>query len=80
MGSDWSALLRDYGIGSVRSAVVTTRDAAVAAADETGYPVVLKTAEDEIHHKTESDGVRLGLGDGDAVGAAYDDLAAPAPL
>ncbi len=76
VGSDWSALLRDYGIGSVRSAVVTTRDEAVAAADETGYPVVLKTAEDEIHHKTEADGVRLGLGDGDAVGAAYDDLAA----
>ena len=55
---------------------MTTRDEAVAAADETGYPVVLKTAEDEIHHKTEADGVRLGLGDGDAVGAAYDDLAA----
>ena len=38
--------------------------------------MVLKTAEDAIHHKTEADGVRLGLGDRDAVGAAYDDLAA----
>jgi acetate---CoA ligase (ADP-forming) len=37
---------------------------------------VLKTAEDEIHHKTEADGVRLGLEDRDAVGTAYDDLAA----
>ena len=76
VGPDWSALLRDYGIESARAAVVTTRDEAVAAADETGYPVVLKTAEDEIHHKTEADGVRLGLEDRDAVGTAYDDLAA----
>ena len=62
--------------GRLARRVVTTRDEAVAAADATGYPVVLKTAEDEIHHKTEADGVRLGLGDRDAVGAAYDDLAA----
>ena len=76
VGSDWSALLRDYGIGVARAAVVESRDEAVAAAEQTGYPVVLKTAEDEIHHKTEADGVRLGLADRDAVGAAYDDLAA----
>ena len=38
--------------------------------------MVLKTAEEAIHHKTEADGVRLGLADRDAVGAAYDDLAA----
>jgi acyl-CoA synthetase (NDP forming) len=75
-GADWSALLDDYGIGSPRSSVASTRDAAVAAAEATGYPVVLKTAEDEIHHKTEADGVRLGLGDAGSVGAAYEDLAA----
>ncbi len=40
-----------------------------------GCPVVLKTAEEAIHHKTEADGVRLGLADRDAVGTAYDDLA-----
>ena len=76
VGADWAALLRDYGIGSARASVVATRDDAVAAAEATGYPVVLKTAEDAIHHKTEADGVRLGLGDRDAVGTAYDDLAA----
>jgi acetate---CoA ligase (ADP-forming) len=36
---------------------------------------VLKTAEDDVHHKTEADGVRLSLADLDAVRAAYDDLA-----
>ena len=75
VGADWAALLRDYGIGSARASVVATRDDAVAAAEATGYPVVLKTAEDAIHHKTEADGVRLGLGDREVVAAAYDDLA-----
>ncbi len=72
---DWRALLADYGIGVAASTVVSARSEAVAAAEASGYPVVLKTAEEAIHHKTEADGVRLGLADGDAVGTAYDDLA-----
>src|SRR4029077_3774920 len=74
--ADWQGLLADYGIAVAPVAVVTSRDGAVAAAEGAGYPVVLKTAEEAIHHKTEADGVRLGLADRDAVGAAYDDLAA----
>jgi acyl-CoA synthetase (NDP forming) len=74
--ADWSSLLQDYGIGVARATLVGSRGEAEAAAEETGRPVVLKTAEEAIHHKTEADGVRLGLGDRDAVGAAYDDLAA----
>jgi acyl-CoA synthetase (NDP forming) len=73
---DWPALLTDYGIGVALSEVVSSRDDAVRAAGEVGLPVVLKTAEPTIHHKTEVDGVRLGLGTLDAVGASYDDLAA----
>jgi acetate---CoA ligase (ADP-forming) len=75
VGTDWSALLRDYGIAAAPSSLVASRAEAVVAAEATGYPVVLKTAEDAIHHKTEAGGVRLRLGDPDAVGAAYDDLA-----
>jgi acetate---CoA ligase (ADP-forming) len=37
---------------------------------------VLKTAEPGIAHKSDVGGVRLGLGDPGAAGAAYDDLAA----
>jgi len=48
----------------------------VAAAEAAGYPVVLKTADPDIHHKLDVDGVRLRLGDSDAVAAAYADLAA----
>jgi len=69
-------LLRDYGIPAVRAREVATRGAALAAAATIGYPVVLKTDEPGIAHKSDVGGVRLGLADPGAVGAAYDDLAA----
>jgi succinyl-CoA synthetase beta subunit len=69
-------LLRDYGIPAVRARAVRSRSGAVAAAAEIGYPVVVKTDEPQIAHKSDVGGVRLGLGDAAAVGAAYDDLAA----
>ena len=70
------ALLIDYGVPVVTSLAATDRDATVAAADAAGYPVVLKTANAEVRHKLEVDGVRLHLADRAAVAAAYDDLAA----
>ena len=69
-------LLRDYGIPAVRAQVARTRPAALGAAAAIGYPVVLKTDEPGIAHKSDVGGVRLGLGDPAAAGAAYDDLAA----
>ncbi len=69
-------LLRDYGIPAVRAQAAASRAAAQGAAARIGYPVVVKTDEPGIAHKSDADGVRLGLGDPAAVGAAYDDLAA----
>jgi acyl-CoA synthetase (NDP forming) len=69
-------LLRDYGIPAVRARAAGTRAGALAAAAEIGYPVVLKTDEPGIAHKSDVGGVRLGLADPGAAGAAYDDLAA----
>jgi acyl-CoA synthetase (NDP forming) len=69
-------LLRDYGIPAVRVRAAATRAQALAAAAQIGYPVVLKTDEPRIAHKSDVGGVRLGLGDPGAAGAAYDDLAA----
>jgi acyl-CoA synthetase (NDP forming) len=69
-------LLRDYGIPAVRVRAASTRAAALAAAAEIGYPVVVKTDEPDIAHKSDVGGVRLGLAGPDAAGAAYDDLAA----
>jgi acyl-CoA synthetase (NDP forming) len=69
-------LLRDYGIAAVRARAADTRAGALSAAAEIGYPVVLKTDEPHIAHKSDVGGVRLGLAGPDAAGAAYDDLAA----
>jgi acetate---CoA ligase (ADP-forming) len=69
-------LLRDYGIPAVRARAAGTRAAALTAAAEIGYPVVLKTDEPGIAHKSDVGGVRLGLAGPAAAGAAYDDLAA----
>jgi acyl-CoA synthetase (NDP forming) len=69
-------LLHDYGIRAVRARAASTRAAALAAAAEIGYPVVVKTDEPHIAHKSDVGGVRLGLAGPDAAGAAYDDLAA----
>jgi acyl-CoA synthetase (NDP forming) len=72
---EWPALLADYGIAAAPSEVVSSRGEAIRAAVAIGMPVVLKTSEEAIHHKTEVGGVHLGLASADAVGTAYDDLA-----
>jgi acyl-CoA synthetase (NDP forming) len=67
------ALLRDYGVPTVEAATASSASQAVAAAERLGWPVVVKTAQAD--HKTDVDGVRLGLGDPSAVLGAYADLA-----
>ncbi len=69
-------LLADYGIPTVEVRVAATAEEAIRAAEDLGYPVVLKTAAPEIHHKTDAAGVRLGLGGGQEVSMAYVDMAA----
>jgi acetate---CoA ligase (ADP-forming) len=69
-------LLRDYGIPAARALAAATREEALAAAAAIGYPVVLKTGEPGIAHKSDVGGVLLGLRDAADLAAAYDDLAA----
>ncbi|MEX2648914.1 MAG: acetate--CoA ligase family protein [Alphaproteobacteria bacterium] len=68
-------LLADYGIAAPAHRVAASRDDAVAAARAIGLPVVLKTASPAIAHKSDLDGVRLGLASDAQVATAYDDLA-----
>ncbi|WP_235568050.1 acetate--CoA ligase family protein [Mycobacterium sp. Root135] len=70
---DGFELLADYGIPVARPILAHTLDQALAAADEAGYPVVVKTAAAE--HKSDVGGVALDLVDATAVRAAYADLA-----
>ena len=74
-GADAFGLLAAYGIGAVPAVAVSDRAAAVEAANRLGYPVVLKTDEPAIAHKSDVGGVVLGLAGGDDVGGAFDDLA-----
>ena len=69
------ALLSDYGIPTVATRCVDSRDAAVAAAEELGYPIALKTDEPSVAHKSDVGGVVLDLADEVAVKATYDDIA-----
>ena len=69
-------LLRDYGIPAVRARGAATAAEALDAARALGYPVVLKTDDPGLRHKSDAGGVVTGLADPAALIAAYDDLAA----
>jgi len=71
-------VLARAGVPVLDERVVSTPDAAAAAADEVGYPVVAKLCGDAIAHKTERGLVRLRLGDATAVRAAATELLAAA--
>jgi acyl-CoA synthetase (NDP forming) len=70
------ALLREYGIPAVRAERVIDADRALAAAARIGYPVVIKTDQPGIAHKSDAGGVILGVGSASDLTAAYADLAA----
>jgi acetate---CoA ligase (ADP-forming) len=54
-------LLRLAGIPVVPTATASSPDAAVAAAEQIGYPVVLKIGDSGVAHKTEAGGVILNV-------------------
>ena len=74
-GARLGELLRDYGIAVARTRAAGSQAAALTAAADIGYPVVLKTNEPGIAHKSDVGGVVLGIRDPDALQAAYQDLA-----
>jgi acyl-CoA synthetase (NDP forming) len=75
-GAELLGLLRDYGIPAVRAVSASTLQEALAAAAQVGYPVALKTDEPGIAHKTDVDGVRLGVASPGELTGGYADLAA----
>ncbi len=74
-GTAQLALLREYGIQTARAERVNDAGAALAAAASIGYPVVLKTDQPGIAHKSDAGGVILGIASPDELAAAYADLA-----
>jgi len=72
--SEAMQLLQDYGVSSAASRLVQAEAEAVELARQIAGPVVMKTAVPGIHHKTEVNGVHLGI-EGDAdVARVYADL------
>lgn len=65
-------VLAAYGIPVAKTIVAGSRAEAVKAADEIGYPIVLKLFSETITHKTDVGGVQLNLGSADAVAKAFD--------
>ena len=63
-------LLEACGVSSAPLALATDAREAATAAAALGWPVAVKIESRDILHKTEADGVKLGLADGAAVSAA----------
>jgi acyl-CoA synthetase (NDP forming) len=83
--SEWESRgrLEPFGLPLVASRLAGDPDAAAAAADALGYPVVVKICSPDLPHKSDVGGVALGLTDGAAVREAarriLDTVAARAP-
>ncbi|MFL6033395.1 MAG: acetate--CoA ligase family protein [Rubrobacteraceae bacterium] len=71
--TDALRMLADYGIPTARTSAAADLDGVLGAAERIGYPVALKTA--TASHKTEVNGVILGLEDDDALSDAYSGMA-----
>ena len=67
-------LLNDFGFPVNPAELVDSEEALLDAAERFGYPLVLKTAEPGILHKTDCGGVVLNIETGEQLLNAYDDL------
>jgi acyl-CoA synthetase (NDP forming)/RimJ/RimL family protein N-acetyltransferase len=74
------AVLSAYGVPVLRSRRAGTVEEAVAAAEEIGYPVVLKSTAPWLRDRTDLGGIRLDLKDADAVRAAHAAIPAGDPV
>jgi acyl-CoA synthetase (NDP forming) len=69
-------MLADFGLPASVGRIVESEAVALAAAHEFGYPVALKTAVSGIDHKSDCDGVRLGIANDASLAAAWHELSA----
>jgi acyl-CoA synthetase (NDP forming)/RimJ/RimL family protein N-acetyltransferase len=73
-------LLGAYGLPLLATRTAEDVDAAVAAAEEIGYPVVLKSTAPWLRHRPDLGGTRLDLGDAESVRAAFAAIPAGDPV
>lgn len=70
------AVLDAYGIPTTKPLPATTVDDAIAAADEIGYPVVIKIHSPDVTHKTDVGGVVTNVSTAAGVRAAFERVTA----
>lgn len=70
----WKELLEQYGISFPGQQVAETIGDAEQTANEIGYPVVLKLVSENVSHKTEVNGVKLGLRNAEEVKEAWNQI------
>ncbi len=69
------AMLQDFGIDAVRAIAVNDEDDLLSASTKIGFPLVLKTANPEIAHKSDVGGVHLGISDSENLVRIYRTMA-----
>ena len=79
-GDELITLLAAYGIPLLRTRTVTDVEQAVAAAEDIGYPVVLKSTAPWLRHRPDLGGTRLDLGGADEVRSAFAAIPAGDPM
>jgi acyl-CoA synthetase (NDP forming) len=60
-----------YGMPVTKISVAKTEEEAVEAAEETGYPIVLKIVSPQVLHKSDAGGVLVNIGDADGIREGY---------
>ena len=71
-------VLEAYGFHVLPTRLARTGTDAVQAAESIGYPVVMKIVSEQILHKTDAGGVKVGLNQADEVQAAFAEMVARA--
>jgi 4-hydroxybutyryl-CoA synthetase (ADP-forming) len=64
-------ILNAYGFPIPRSILATSEGQSIQAAQEIGFPVVMKIASPDIIHKSDAGGVKIGLKSNDEIKAAF---------
>ncbi|AKB59017.1 Acetyl-CoA synthetase (ADP-forming) alpha and beta chains, putative [Methanosarcina barkeri 227] len=74
LGLEAVCILKAYGIPVVKTKFAKTAEEAIIAAEEIGYPLVMKVVSPQISHKYDIGGIKLSLQNAAEVKAAYQDM------
>jgi acetyl coenzyme A synthetase (ADP forming)-like protein len=72
--ADGYGLLKNHGIPVPQFSVITSRQEVRAAADQTGYPLVMKVISPQVIHKSDAGGVVTGIRSGPEAETAFDTI------